>query len=230
LFILRIWLPDSATLLAAYGFIAAAIAFSIQDVFKSALGGVLILIRNLYRVGDRVQLGTDYGDVLDIGILYTRLLEIKNWVDGDQPTGRIISVPNNIVITQAIHNYTADHTFIWDEIHIPITHESDWQKAEKIMREVVKQFTAELSLQAMEEIDHLKNKYFLTTDSIEPNIYLKITDNWISLYLRYIVNSRERRDINSKIYKEILTKLSTEKTITIASETISVTAKVNKLK
>ncbi|USN92350.1 MAG: mechanosensitive ion channel [Candidatus Nomurabacteria bacterium] len=228
LFILRVWLPDSSALLAAYGFIAAAIAFSIQDVFKNAIGGVLILIRNLFSVGDRVQLGKDYGDVLDIGILYTRVLEIKNWVDGDQPTGRIVSVPNGIVISSATHNYTADHSFIWDEIHVPITYDSDWRKAESVMSEVVQEHTAHLSIQATKEMELLKNKYFLTSDSIEPNVYLKTTDNWISVYLRYIVSSRERREVNSRIHREILVRLKKERKVRIASATMSIDAKISK--
>lgn len=228
LFIMRVWLPDSSALLAAYGFIAAAIAISIQGVFKNAIGGVLILIRSLYRVGDRVQLGKDYGDVLDVGILYTRILEIQNWVAGDQPTGRIVSVPNGIVISGSTHNYTADHTFIWDEIHVPITYQSDWQKAEAIMKEVVTEHTAEVSVQAREEIEHLKSKYFLTTGSIEPNVYIQTTDNWISLYLRYTVNSRERREVNSRIHRDILTRIQKEKKIEIASATMSITATLEK--
>lgn len=228
LFIMRVWLPDSGALLAAYGFIAAAIAFSIQDVFKNAIGGVLILIRNLYSVGDRVQLGKDYGDVLDVGILYTRILEIQNWVAGDQPTGRIISVPNGIVTSAATHNYTADHTFIWDEIHVPITYQSNWKKAESIMKEVVAEHTEHLNVQAMKEIEQLKSKYFLTSDSIEPNVYIQTTDNWISMYLRYIVNSRERRDVNSRIHREILTRIQKEKKIEIASATMFVTSKIVK--
>lgn len=228
LFILRVWLPDSAALLAAYGFIAAAIAFSIQDVFKNAIGGVLILIRNLYRVGDRVQLGKDYGDVLDVGILYTRVLEIQNWVTGDQPTGRIISVPNGIVISASTHNYTADHTFIWDEIHVPITYQSNWQKAEAIMKEVVAEHTEQVSVMAKKEIELLRDKYYLTNNSVEPNVYIQTTDNWISMYLRYIVNSRERRDVNSRIHRDILARIQKEKKINIASATMSISTKIEK--
>lgn len=228
LFILRVWLPDSRALLAAYGFVAAALAFSIQDVFKNAIGGVLILIRNLYRIGDRVQLGNDYGDVLDIGILYTRLLEIKNWVTGDQVTGRIISVPNGVVVSASTHNYTADHSFIWDEVHVPITHESDWQKAEIILNEIALEYSSHLTTKAMEQIEHLKSKYFLTTRSIEPSIYTQLTDNWISVYVRYIVDTQERREINSKINREILIRFENEKKIQIASETMFITTRVEK--
>jgi small-conductance mechanosensitive channel len=225
LFILRIWLPDSNTLLAAYGFVAAAVAFSVQDLFKNFIGGVVILIRSLYRVGDRIQVGDTCGDIIDIGILYTTVLEIQGWVAGDQSTGRIIRIPNGKVIYSDIINYTADHSFIWDEIHIPVTHESDWKKAEGILNEIITEATSELSVSAMAEISHLQSKYFLTNDNVEPRVYMTITDNWISLYARYIVSARERRNIQDKIMREIKERFDLEKKISIASTTSVVTIK-----
>lgn len=223
LFILRVWLPDSNTLLAAYGFVAAAVAFSVQDLFKNFIGGVMIIIRNLYRVGDRIQVGDTYGDIIDIGILYTTLLEIRSWVAGDQSTGRIVRVPNGKVITYDVHNYTADHSFIWDEIHIPVTHSSDWKKADQILNEIIKETTEELSISALEEIKHLQSKYFLTNDNVEPHVYMEITDNWVSLYARYIVGARERRNIQDKIMRLIKERFDSEKHIDIASNTSTIT-------
>jgi small-conductance mechanosensitive channel len=223
LFVLRVWLPDSNTLLAAYGFIAAAVAFSVQDLFKNLIGGVIILIRNIYSVGDRIQVGETYGDIIDIGILYTTLLEIRSWVAGDQSTGRIIRVPNGKVINTDIINYTADHSFIWDEIHIPITHGSDWKKAEVILNEIINEFTDEHSVAATKEITHLQSKYFLTNDNVESRVYMVITDNWVSLYARYIADVRERRNIQDKITRQIKERFDKEKKITIASATTTVT-------
>ncbi len=223
LFVLRVWLPDSNTLLAAYGFVAAAVAFSIQDLFKNFIGGVVILIRSLYRVGDRIQIEDTYGDIIDIGILYTTLLEIRSWVAGDQSTGRIVRIPNGKVIYSDIYNYTADHSFIWDEVHIPVTHESDWKKAESILHTIITEATGELSVSAMEEISHLKSKYFLTNDDVEPHVYMTITDNWISLYGRYIVSARRRRTVQDKIMRQIKEQFDTEKKIEIASATSTVT-------
>ncbi len=223
LFVLRVWLPDSNTLLAAYGFVAAAVAFSIQDLFKNFIGGIVILIRSLYKVGDRIQVADTYGDIIDIGILYTTLLEMRAWVAGDQSTGRIVRIPNGKVIYTDIINYTADHSFIWDEIHIPVTHDSDWKKAEQILSEIVTEATKELATSAMEEIKHLKSKYFLTNDNIEPHVYMAITDNWVSLYTRYIVSVRERRNIQDKIMRLIKERFDKEKKITIASATSTVT-------
>lgn len=222
LFVLRVWLPDSNTLLAAYGFVAAAVAFSIQDLFKNFIGGIVILIRSLYRVGDRIQVGEMYGDIIDIGILYTTLLEIRSWVAGDQSTGRIVRVPNGKVIYMDVVNYTADHSFIWDEIHIPITHESDWKKAESILSEIITDSTQDLTVSAMEEIKHLQSKYFLTNDNVEPHVYMAITDNWVSLYARYIVSVRERRNVQDKIMRLIKERFDAEKKIKIASTTSTI--------
>ena len=223
LFVLRVWLPDSNTLLAAYGFVAAAVAFSIQDLFKNFIGGVVILIRNLYKVGDRIQVGETYGDIIDIGILYTTLLEIRSWVAGDQTTGRIVRVPNGKVIYTDVINYTADHSFIWDEIHIPVTHESDWKKADQILNEIITETSKELSTSAMEEIRHLQSKYFLTNDNVEPHVYMTITDNWVSLYGRYIVSVRERRNVQDKLMRAVKDQFSNEKKISIASTTTTIT-------
>ncbi len=223
LFILRIWLPDSTALLAAYGFVAAAVAFSVQDLFKNLFGGILIIIRSLYRVGDRIQIGETQGDIIDIGILYTTLLEIRAWVAGDQSTGRIILVPNGKVINTDVVNYTADHSFIWDEIHVPVTHDSDWKKADKILNEIIIETTNELSTSALEEIKHLQSKYFLTNDNVEPRVYMVLTDNWISLYGRYIVSVRERRNVQDQIMRTLKDRLDKEKKIFIASTTSSIT-------
>lgn len=223
LLVLRVWLPDSNTLLAAYGFVAAAVAFSIQDLFKNFIGGAVIFVRSIYRVGDRIQIGDVYGDIIDIGVLYTTLLEIRAWVAGDQSTGRIVRVPNGKVITNDVINYTDDHSFIWDEVHIPITHKSDWKKAEQILNQILTETTSDFSALAMKEIHHLQSKYFLTNDNVESRVYLQITDNWVSLYARYIVGARERRMIQDKIMRLIKERFDAEKKISIASTTSTIT-------
>jgi small-conductance mechanosensitive channel len=223
LFILRVWLPDSNTLLAAYGFVAAAAAFSVQDLFKNFIGGIIIVVKGLYSIGDRIQVGETHGDVIDIGILYTSLLEMRGWVAGDQSTGRIVRVPNGKVLNLDITNYTADHSFIWDEVHIPVTHESDWKLAESILHEIVVEATSELSVSAIEEIRHLQSKYFLTNNNVEPRVYMAITDNWISLYARYIVSARERRNVQDRIMRQIKEKFDAKNNITIASNTSTIT-------
>lgn len=223
LLILRIWIPDGTTLVAVYGFIAAAIAFSIQDVFKNFVGGLMIFMKNVYRVGDRITINNKTGDVVDIDIWYTYLLEIQEWVAGDQPTGRVVTIPNAEVITGSVSNYTDDHSFIWDEIHIPITYNSNWKKAEKIIQDTMDSYTTEITPVAQKEILKLEKKYFLSSANTQSNVFVQMTDNWISLYGRYLTYVRERRLLNSHINKAILEAFEKESDITVASATMTVT-------
>ena len=91
LVLIRIWVEDSQALIVSYGLIGAGIAIALQDLFKNFVGGILIFSGGTYRVGDRVEIDSHCGDVIDIGLLFTTLLEMREWVDGDQATGRLIA-------------------------------------------------------------------------------------------------------------------------------------------
>jgi len=107
-------------------------------VFKNFIGGLMIFINGLYRVGDRIEINQKYGDVIDVGVFYTTLMEMRVWVSGDQNTGRITIFPNGVFLTGTLQNYTRDFDFIWDEIALPITYDSDWHQAANMILEIVK--------------------------------------------------------------------------------------------
>lgn len=158
--VLRIWIINPQALLVAYGLFAAGVAISLQDVFKNFAGGLAIFITSVYRVGDRIEVNSKRGDVIDIGLFYTTLLEIGEWVGGDQATGRIIMLPNGSVLSAPINNYSKDHHFIWDELSIPITYDSNWKKAVKDIEKIVKKETLEAAEVAERGIYELTEKYF----------------------------------------------------------------------
>lgn len=124
--LLTIWVENTETLLLSYGLLSAAVALALQDVIKDLIGGFVLLGSGNYHVGDRIEVDGIVGDVIKINILYTTIMEIRNWVDGDQPTGRLSMIPNGKLSSSVVYNYTKDHEFIWDEISIPLTYESDW--------------------------------------------------------------------------------------------------------
>ena len=220
--ILRIWLPNAQALLVSYGLIAAGVAISLQDFFKNIVGGIIVFVGGVYRVGDRIEVNGKFGDVIDIGILYTSLLEMREWVKGDQATGRIVTIPNGYVLSSNINNYTRDHSFIWDEIMLPITYKSNWKKAIKLIREIVTKETMELTKKAEKEISALENKYYVSKRNVEPDVFLLPTDNWIAFHIRYITEVRERRILHNKLVKLILEKIQKEPDITIASTTMAI--------
>jgi len=223
--VLRIWVPNPQALLVAYGLFAAGVAISLQDIFKNFAGAITILVSSVYKVGDRIEVDSKLGDVIDIGLFYTTILEIGEWVNGDQATGRIMMIPNGQVLSIPIKNYTKDHNFIWDEISLPVTYGSDWQKAITLIEEIIKNETESATKSAENQINKLQERYFLSKRNIEPKIFVTPTDNWIMLRARYVAEVRDRRSVNSELSKNILETISGVKDITIASQTIAMAIK-----
>jgi small-conductance mechanosensitive channel len=195
----------------------------LQDILKNFVGGILIIVSGYYRVGDRISIDDKFGDVMDIGIMNTILMEIKGWVGGDQPSGRLIVVPNGVVLSNSFYNYTRDHSFVWDEISIPLTYDSDWRRAKEIVLSILKKETEALTKQAEVEIDQIGEGYYLPKKVVEPSVYISFTDNWITLDARYVTDARTRRILRSRLSELILSAIEEAKGITISSETFTVT-------
>lgn len=220
--VVQIWIENTESLTISYGIIAAGVAIALQDFFRNFVGGIVIALTGVYRIGDRVEMGDEFEDVMDIGMMNTTLMELKGWVEGEQPTGRLSIIPNSIVINGTIHNYTKDHNFIWDEIMIPLTYESDWKGAIREFLEMLKAETGDLSSQADKEIERLGEKYYLPKKVTEPSIYVRVTDNWIELYLRFVTDSRDRRITHDRLNRMLMDRISGNDRYEIASENIIV--------
>jgi small-conductance mechanosensitive channel len=218
-----VWVQNTQALLLSYGIIGAGIAIALQDVFKNFAGSIFIITSGLYTVGDRIEINKMYGDVIDIGLWNTTLMEIREWVIGDQPTGRITLIPNGLVIGNPVLNYTKDFTFIWDEITIPITYGSDWKKAATVFMGILREQHDVISSVAEKAIELVGEKYYILPKVVEPAIYLTLTDNWVQFSLRYVVDVRERRAVQDHLNRKILEAVEREDRITIASETMTVT-------
>jgi len=215
--ILNIWVIDPAALLVSYGILTAGIAFALQDVLKNFTGGLIIFFNKLYHIDDRIQVNLIYGDVIDIGLFYTSLLEIGEWVNGDQATGRIVTIPNAYAITFPVHNYTKDHHFIWDEISLPLTYKSNWKKAVKNIQKIINDETSDITKIAEEEITKLQEKYFLSKRDMQPMVFVVPMEKCVMLRVRYISDVRERRLLNNKITKLILNMVMDSKDIRVAT-------------
>jgi small-conductance mechanosensitive channel len=221
--LIEIWVTETTSLIVSLGVIGAGVAIALQDVFKNFVGGFIIIGAKLYEVGDRIEIGGEAGDVIDIGVMSTTLLEMGAWVQGDQPTGRVTLIPNGRVITQPVHNYTKDHSFIWEELTIPITYGSDWERARDVILSIVRQETGEITKQAEKEIERLGEKYYFPRKVVEPSVYITPTDNWITFHVRYVTEAKGRRILRNRLYSLILKELQGIKGITISSETLTVT-------
>ncbi|MEP7219511.1 MAG: mechanosensitive ion channel domain-containing protein, partial [Bacteroidota bacterium] len=109
----------------AFGVAGAGITFALQEVIASVAGWLAITLSNFFKTGDRVQLGGIKGDVIDIGVLRTTVMECGEWVKGDLYTGRVVRIANSFVFKEPVYNYSGDFPFLWDEIIIPVMSGSD---------------------------------------------------------------------------------------------------------
>lgn len=222
---IAIWVDNLQALLVSYGILAAGAAVALQDVFRNFAGGLLIYLTGTYHIGDRIEVNSKIGDVIDIGIFYTTLLETNEWVKDDQATGRLSIIPNSFVLSGVVNNYTKDHPYIWDEISIPITYDSDWKEALKIIETVIAVETRDTTVKSEESISKLSGKYYLPQKATEPTVFAVLTDNWIEVNIRYITEVRQRRIIKDRIYRGLLSELGQAKNVKIASESIDINVK-----
>ncbi len=223
LLLFGIWVQRMGDLSVALGILAAGIAFALQEVIGSIAGWITIISGRPFSVGDRIESGGIRGDVVDINILRTTLMEIGNWLNGDHNTGRIVTLSNASLFKEPLYNYSAHLNFVWDEIQIPVTYESDWKQAVEIMTDSVHNHPLYQELLPKAEKQHrdARRKLAVKMTSLEPKVYVKLTDNWIELGLVYPVNTDLRRTLRSEISQHILDEFKKAR-ITVASQTVSI--------
>ena len=131
-----------------FGVAGAGIAFALQEVIASIAGWAAVSLGGFYKVGDRVQLGGITGDVIDIGLLRTTLVEVGQWVNGDLYNDRVVRLANSFIFKDPVVNYSGDFPFLWDEITVPISHESDLERARHILEDTAHEVCGEYEVES----------------------------------------------------------------------------------
>ena len=206
----------------AIGIMSAGVALALQEVILSIAGWIAILTSNMYKTGDRIEINQIKGDVIDIGITRTTLMEIGVWVSSDNYSGRIVQVSNAFVFKGTVHNYSTDFPFVWDEINLPVQYGSDLVLADQIIRQIARDNLMDYTKIAKEEWKHLVKKYLIENANVEPTLTLKLTDNWIEFNFRFVVDYKKRRITKDKLYQEIYRQFKiNEPNVKVASATFS---------
>jgi small-conductance mechanosensitive channel len=189
----------------AIGVAGAGIAFALQEVIGSVAGWIAISFGGFYAPGDRVQLGGIKGDVIDIGILRTTLMELGEWVNSDLYSGRIVRIANSFVFKSPVFNYSGDFPFLWDELRIPVTYGGDHRLARRILEDIGAEIASEQFTATVRSAwRQMLQKYLLENAGVEPQVTLVLTDNWMEFTLRYVVDVKSRRSTKDHLYQRIL--------------------------
>ncbi|MBN1793911.1 MAG: mechanosensitive ion channel [Candidatus Omnitrophica bacterium] len=204
LILAAIWMENVRNLGVVIGAVGAGLTLALQEVILSFAGWLLIVFRKPFDTGDRIEFGKVKGDVIDIRIFQTSLLEIGNWVKADQSTGRIVHLPNSTIFREPVFNYSRGFEFIWNEISVVVTFESNWERAREIMLEQAQEESEKIKDRVNALIRKMSMRYLIYYQKLTPIVYTKIIDSGVELTLRYLIDVKKRRTTEDAIARGIL--------------------------
>jgi small-conductance mechanosensitive channel len=199
--------------LTALGVGSIIIGLAVQTPMKSFIAWIYILIRQPFRVGDRIKIDDATGDVIDVSYLDTTLWEFGGqYISGDHPSGRTIRFPNEKVLDSIVYNYSWPlFPYIWNEIKFQIAYQSDLEFVARTMQKIVEE---ELGDEMMERIGVYRDLLARTpVDELEvrahPRVIFRVDEvTWIDAIVRYLVPPREAGSTKSRLIPKLLAALN----------------------
>ncbi len=218
-FILAIWVDGLSQVGTFLGLVSAGVAIALKDILVDIAGWLILMTKPPFEVGDRIQIGPHSGDVVDTSLLNFHLLEIGNWVDSDQSTGRLIRIPNSKIITDPISNYTSEFPFLWHEVPVVFTFESDWRRAKELMLKMVTEASVETSQRAAEFLRRRPSRMLMQMGIVTATVYTSVLDHGVCLSMRFLTDPRQRRGFDQTLWEGVLDLVSNEPNIQLAYPT-----------
>lgn len=186
------------------GLVGAGVAFALQNVILSIAGWMAVSFGHVYQPGDRIQMGGIRGDVIDVSLLRTTLMECGEWVNGDLYTGRIVRLANSAIFQGPVYNYSSDFEFLWDELTVAVKYGSDYARMRKILERVAGEVAGEYGRSAEATWARLVRKYRVEHVPVAPRVSMIASTDWVEFTLRYVVEYRQRRATKDVLFTRIL--------------------------
>jgi small-conductance mechanosensitive channel len=217
--LINTWFGGFGSLVTYLGLLSAGLAIALKDPLTNLAGWIFIVTRRPFNVGDRIEINKVTGDVIDIKLFQLTILETGAWLHANQATGRIVHIPNGSVFLYPQHNYTQGFRFIWHEIPVVITFESDYLSARKIVTDAAESVAEKYSKIAHAEIEKAKQTYLLSFQTLDSTVFLDVVDNGVRLTARFLVPPVEVRNATQEFWEVVLAKFSKARKIELAYPT-----------
>jgi small-conductance mechanosensitive channel len=211
---------DLSVVVTMLGIVGAALVISLQDVCTSVFGWFVIMAGGKLGIGDRLEVDGTRGDVIDIQLLRTTLVEINGWLGVDQPTGRVILLPNNFIFKHKVFNFTHGHPFIWSKIDVTVTFSTPIAGAFLLFQRILDEETSDEFVEARSAASLMQRQYGVEDANYNPKIYTHIADSGVTLSLIYVTHYRRTSTTRNRINRRIIAELETHKHIQLAYNTI----------
>lgn len=198
-----LWLPSLQAFSAFLGLFGAGILIINKEVVMNIIGWMYIVIRQPFKLANRIQIGDLTGDVIDIRIFETTLMETKKRDEGGLTTGRVLHVPNMLFLITPMANASKEFIFNWNELSVHLSYDSNWKKAKKILQKIADNHIERLSSNAT-EMKSLHTEYMALIDNIKHEIFIELNEDHIIMKLRYLIEPRSSGKITSYLWEDIL--------------------------
>lgn len=220
LFLWEIWFTGFESFATFAGIIGAGLAVAMHDTVANMTGFAFILMRRPFEVGDRIEIGGTVGDVIDVRLFQFTVLEVGNWVDADQSTGRIVHVPNGLVLREKTANFTRGFDYIWHEIPVLVTFESNWRKAKTVLEEILQGEAFQVTEDARRQVRQTASRYLIHYGKLTPIVYTTVRDSGVLLTMRYLTKVKRRRGTEEYIWETVLERFAEHADLDFAYPTI----------
>ncbi|AXI99444.1 Mechanosensitive ion channel [Cyclonatronum proteinivorum] len=216
----RVWFEGFQSIATFLGLLSVGLALALRELLTDLAGWVYIIVRKPFEMGDRIEVAGVKGDVIDKRLFTFSVIEIGNRVDAEQSTGRIIHIPNNKVFSDPVANYTSGFPFIWHEIPVTITYDSNHTKAKELFQQVLETHAEMYVHEAQQALVQAQENFMLKYTILTPTIFLTVRENGILLSARYLCPVRKTRATEQAISLDLLQKFSAEPDIRYAFSNI----------
>jgi len=229
-----IWFDDPGRFTTVAGLLTAGIAVALQRVITAFAAYFIILRGRVFTVGDRITIGGIRGDVVSLGFIQTSVMEMGEppgahsgdpevWVNARQYTGRVVNVTNDKIFDTPVYNYTREFPYLWEEMHFPLPYDADRARAESILTEITRRHTMSIMEEAKPAFTKLRERYYIAdATELEPRVFLRMTDNWLEVSVRFLAPVRGVRVLKDAMTRDILPAFEAAK-LSIASTTFEIT-------
>ena len=198
-------------LLFSLGIAGFAITFALQQPLFSVIGWFYLMVKRPYQVGDRVAIEGSRGDVVEVDFFITRLWEIDgDLVSSNQPSGRIITLPNSVVLSSHVKNYTREEVpYVWNELTMQVAYETDLEFAQRTMTDGADDFLGdEMAARIRGYRKRLAETPVELAVKDRPSVNVTQEQSWVELRLRYLVHQRSGQRVRNELYERILARFN----------------------
>ena len=213
------FLEDIKQIATVLGIASAAVVIALQDLCSAFAGWFVIIGSRKFVVGDRVEIEGMRGDIIDIQLLRTTLVEVNNWLGIDEPTGRIVFIPNNFVFKSKVFNYSHVHPFVWNKVDVTVTYETPTMEAQALLQKVLEEETAAEFGNARQGGTAMENRYGVSETAYQPKIFMVLADSGVTFSLVYCCHYRSNGGTRNRINKRIIEEFAKDPRMQLAYPT-----------